>query len=93
MLIQAFCHQSEQVARSSKMIWNEFRTELDFVELSYMRNIKEGYYNITPYESLDTALANLDMNPEDNVGVYYNEGRKIYIRVFRNAKNDAEAYA
>lgn len=95
MLIQCLCQNKPNVISSVKMLTNHFRQHVKFLEVSVMNNINEDFNHVAAFETVDGALEEVDNYLDmvyDNIGVYYNDGEKIYIRIYKNAKVDAQSY-
>jgi hypothetical protein len=95
MLVQAFCHTKEQIASVVKMLTTHFDPAITKYQVDFMRNIRVGYHRSEVFDNKDAALTVVenDMSQEfDNVGVYYNSGETIFIRIFQYAKVDKDAY-
>ncbi len=95
MLIQIFAHTKNEIESSLQMLASHLSDNIDFYEVCQMANINKGYFDIDAKTSVDDVMqyVNNNMNEElDNVGIYFNDGRKIFVRIFKNAKVDSESY-
>jgi len=95
MLIQVFAHKKEEVESVLKMIYSHFKSEIEYFEVDEMKNAREGFYRMEGRDSIEDVMADLNLNMNDdtdNVGVYFNQGKKLFIRLFKNAKFDADSY-
>lgn len=95
MLIQCLCQNKSNVVSSVKMLMNHFQHHIKFLEVSLMTNINEDFQHVAAFETMDAAFEEVDNSLDvayDNIGVYYNDGEKIYIRIYKNAKVNPQAY-
>ena len=90
MLIQAFAHTKKETIRAVNILYNSLKTEVMFFEFSVSEYTSPSdYCYLAPKESVGEVEDALDAHCDDsldNIGVYYNDGQKIFIRVFKNAK-------
>lgn len=95
MLIQCLCQNKSNVVSSVNMLINHFQQQIKFLEVSVMNNINEDFNHVAAFETATGALEEVDNYLDmvyDNIGVYYNDGEKIYIRIYKNAKVDPQSY-
>lgn len=93
MFIQMFCY-SKQETEIAVNILNLHIQDKKF-RLELMQNIKSDFFNAKETTDLSEVndYINNNLNEElDNVGVYYNSGDYIYIRIFKEAKVNTAAY-
>lgn len=95
MLIQCLCQNKSDALSSVTMLISHFQQRIKFLEVSVMTNINEDFSHVAAFETKAGAFEEVDnyLNMEyDNIGVYYNDGEKIYIRIYKNAKVDPHSY-
>jgi hypothetical protein len=91
--IQIFTVDKGYADQAVRMLSREYKP--DFVEFAVMRNIQEGFYIMEPYtDPIDAvyALKQIMDETKDNVGIYYVDSNKIYLRLFQNAQNAGVEY-
>ncbi|MDF2435386.1 MAG: hypothetical protein JWP44_5017 [Mucilaginibacter sp.] len=90
------CHALHMVdvVHASTMIYNFYKSEIEKFKVEFYYQIGVPPYHTVDVDTLEKAWYELDqdLNAElDNIGVYYNEGKTIFIRVYKNAKVDVYA--
>lgn len=87
---QLSCRSQHDVTLMINALYSGLKDEADlFFQVEYMRRVKEGYYDVHPLTSVQEVLDELDAKVDytlDNVGLYYNAGSKVWVRVFHGAK-------
>lgn len=89
MYVQIACKTMPDAIKAVTFTYNGVKDDIQFIEMSYVKNAIQGQYHAEPFESLSDALDRLNevVNiEEDNVGVYFNSGTKLIVRVFQGAK-------
>ena len=88
MLIQIFSKDLTELEIGLKMVYNFFRSDIEFFQYSETDS-GEDDYKILPLFSISEVLEEVKNNinwARDNLAIYYNSGQKIYVKVFKNAK-------
>lgn len=96
MYVQIACKTMPDAEKAVIMVYNGIKDEIDFIQVDYVRIATEGPYHAEPFTSLNEALDRLHEKVDietDNIGVYFNSGKKLFVRVFEKAKIDKEAYS
>lgn len=95
MLIQCLGNNLDDAYDACKMIRDCYDYKIKFVEVKYMTNINDGFINVNAYTEYWEALVEVKKDFDeklDNIGIYYNQGEKIYIQIYKNAKVKLDDY-
>ncbi len=93
MFIQIFCYNNEEATTAVNLLNLHILDKKFRMELMY--TVQTGYKNPKESESVADVYQYLIDNFKeelDNVGVYYNSGDFLYIRIFKDAKVNVDAY-
>ena len=89
MFVQIACKTMSDADKAIIFMYNGLKNDIQFIELSYVKNAMAGQYHAEPFETASEVLDRLEEVVDietDNIGIYYNSGTKLIVRVFQGAK-------
>jgi hypothetical protein len=95
MLIQCFAQNRDNVASAINMIHFFNLAKIKQFRIELWKDVRDGFYDMHIHFTMTEALREIDQQSNynyDNVGVYYNDGEAIFIKIYKNAKHDFAAY-
>jgi hypothetical protein len=95
MLIQCFAQTQADVTSAMSMIHYFHSAKVKQFRIELWKDIREGFYDYYTHFIYDDARKEIDQQADysfDNVGVYYNDGETIFVKIYKNAKSDFAAY-
>lgn len=93
MLTTCHAQNKDDVIAATSMIHNYYKNSHFVVEL--WANIVDGAYHVEEVDTIEKTWALVDTHLSeihDNVGIYFNSGNKIFVKIYKHARHNHEAY-